>query len=470
MKFVDVQRDEFKRLGVLGIWDDPVPDASPGLRGDDRARSSRRSRAAAHLPRQEAGALVHVHRTALAEAEIEYEEHTSPSIYVRFPVEGDLGAADARLDGRAAAFVIWTTTPWTLPANLAIVANPELRLRRAPGRARRRSELLVVAEGLAESFLAATGIDEPARELDPDPEGRLRALLEDRATAIRSASRARTTPRFRLYFARHVTLEAGTGLVHTAPGHGADDYVIGTSVGLPIYAPVDDAGPLHRRASPSCASAAWRVRGQPDDRRAPGRDRLPAQQAGRDGPPQYPHCWRCKNADHLPRHPAVVRALGDATTRRRCAARRWPRSTARSWIPPWGENRIRGMIENRPDWCCRASGCGACRSRRSTATDCGKELLDADRMDHVAEIFAQRRRRRLVHAAGRASSCRPARAAPSCGSASLEKQDDIVDVWFESGVSWAAVCRGQAGRRRARRSTSTSRAPTSTAAGSTPRC
>src|SRR5450755_375365 len=157
LKFVDVMRGEFKRLGCLGLWDDPYLTLSKEYE--------------ATIARQLAGFVrkgliyrdkkpVHwcpTHRTALAEAEVEYEDHTSPSIYVRFPVVGDLGKADARLKEKKAAFVIWTTTPWTLPANLAVVANPELDYVAIP----RDGEYLVVAAGLADAFLAATGIVAP---------------------------------------------------------------------------------------------------------------------------------------------------------------------------------------------------------------------------------------------------------------------------------------------------------------------
>src|SRR5262249_25102704 len=158
------------------------------------------------------------HRTALAEAEVEYEDHVSPSIYVRFPLVGDLGRADPRLADRKAALVIWTTTPWTLPANLAVVANPELPYVAIP----RDGELLSAPAGLAGSSLAATKTAAPPETWIPISAGGLRAL--------EGASYKPPFPRgapgehdYKLWFASHATLEAGTGLVHTAPGHGADD-------------------------------------------------------------------------------------------------------------------------------------------------------------------------------------------------------------------------------------------------------
>ena len=285
--------------------------------------------------------------TALAEAEVEYEDHTSPSIYVRFPLVGDLGKADARLEGKKAAFVIWTTTPWTLPANLAIVANPELDYVAIP----RDGEYLIVAAGLAEAFLAATGIDAPKESWIAISREGLRALEGTRYDAALPAAERRATSDYRLWFARHATLEAGTGLVHTAPGHGADDYVVGREHGLPIYAPVDETAASPPRSTLGELNGAARLRRQPEDRRGARRARPPAQQAGRDDPPPVPPLLALQEPDHLPRHAAVVRAARRGRRRDVAAPPRARRDRATQWIPAWGENRIRGMIEARPDWC-----------------------------------------------------------------------------------------------------------------------
>src|SRR4029079_16031465 len=234
MKFVDVTRTEFKRLGCVGRWEDPYLTLAKDYE--------------ATIARQLAGFVekglvyrdkkpVHwcfFHGTALAEAEVEYEEHSSPSIYVRFPIVGDIGKAEPRLRDKRAAFVIWTTTPWTLPANLAVVANPELDYVAIP----RDGEYLIVAAGLAESFLKATGIAAPKETWIEIPREGLRAL--EGATSAPPCPRPNAAARrdYRLWCARHATLEAGTGLVHTAPGHGAEDYIVGREHGLEIFAPV----------------------------------------------------------------------------------------------------------------------------------------------------------------------------------------------------------------------------------------
>ena len=197
----------------------------------------------------------------------------------------------------------------------------------------------------------------------------------------------RTMPRFRLYFARHATLEAGTGLVHTAPGHGADDYVVGAPgrpADLRAGRRVGKAAP---RTSPTSAGSAG-VRRQPEDRAAAGRDRLPAQQARPVGAPPVPTLLALQDPDRLPRHRAVVRAprrgATDATSLRAEALAEIGHT---QWIPTWGENRIRGMIEARPDWCLSRQRVWGVPIPAFRCGKCGKDLLEPDVMEHVAEVF-----------------------------------------------------------------------------------
>src|SRR3954447_12830268 len=238
LKFVDVMRTEFKRLGCLGLWDDPYLTLAKDYEAAIARQLAGFARAGLIYRDKKPVHWCLTHRTALAEAEVEYEDHASPSIYVRFPVVGDLGKADPRLREKPAAFVIWTTTPWTLPANLAVVANPELDYVAIP----RDGEYLVVAAGLAETFLAGTGIVAPQETWIPIPRDGLRTL--EGMTYPPPFPRPGTDGKrdYRLWFARHATLEAGTGLVHTAPGHGAEDYIVGREHGLAIFAPVDAHG------------------------------------------------------------------------------------------------------------------------------------------------------------------------------------------------------------------------------------
>jgi isoleucyl-tRNA synthetase len=434
MKFVDVMRTEFKRLGCLGRWDDPYLTLAKDYE--------------ATIARQLAGFVekqlvyrdkkpVHwcfAHRTALAEAEVEYEDHASPSIYVRFPIVGDAGKADPRLRDQRAAFVIWTTTPWTLPANLAVVANPELDYVAIP----RDGEYLIVAAGRAEAFLAATGIVAPAESWIAISREGLRALEGAVYTPPYPRPNADGKRDYRLWFARHATLEAGTGLVHTAPGHGAEDYVVGREHGLEIFAPVDEHGAFAGAVDLGAWMGKRVLDANPEivaDLAARG---LLLNKPGETVRHQYPCCWRCHN-------PIIFRAteqwfarLGAADDEKSLRHRALAEIARTQWIPAWGKNRIGDMIEARPDWCLSRQRVWGVPIPAFRCTKCGKDLLDSKVIEHVADIFA--REGSNAWFAKPAAELLPAPAPLcACGGREYDKQHDIVDVWFESGVSWAAV-------------------------------
>jgi isoleucyl-tRNA synthetase len=448
LKFVDVMRGEFKRLGCLGLWDDPYLTLSKDYEATIARQLAAFVRKGLIYRDKKPVHWCLTHRTALAEAEVEYEQHDSPSIYVRFPVVGDLGRADARLRDRPAAFVIWTTTPWTLPANLAIVANPELDYVAIP----REGEHLIVAAELAGSFLAATGIEAPAdtwirisREGFRELEGtRYQAPFPYKPPF--PDSKMSLVSLYQLWFARHATLDAGTGLVHTAPGHGADDYVVGRDHGLQIFAPVDENGRYtdeiaHWDGAPELrgmgvfeanplivkylAAAGWLLN-----------------QPGETVRHQYPVCWRCKN-------PIIFRAtlqwfarMGDGDDPSSLRYQALEAIEATAWIPGWGENRIRGMIAARPDWCLSRQRVWGVPIPAFRCTGCRNDLLTAEVVEHVAEIFAREGSNAWFSRPARELLPDPAPVCP-CGKGAWEKQHDIVDVWFESGVSWAAVADGK---------------------------
>ncbi|HXT99919.1 MAG TPA: isoleucine--tRNA ligase, partial [Polyangia bacterium] len=437
LKFVDVMRTEFKRLGCVGHWDDPYLTLAKDyeatiarqLAGFVKAGLVYRDKKPVHW--------CFFHRTALAEAEVEYEDHASPSIYVRFPIAEGVGKADARLRGKPAAFVIWTTTPWTLPANLAVVANPELDYVAIP----RDGEYLIVAAGRAEAFLAETGITAPEQTWIPISRDGLRALEGTVYTPPFPRPNADAKRDYRLWFARHATLEAGTGLVHTAPGHGAEDYLVGREHGLEIFAPVDENGRLTQEGGTVLNLQGTKVFDANKgivDFLAGG---LLLNKPGETVRHSYPHCWRCHN-------PIIFRAteqwfarLGDAADEKSLRHRALAEITKTQWIPAWGENRIRGMIEARPDWCLSRQRVWGVPIPAFRCEKCGKDLLDAAVIEHVADVFA--RDGSNAWFARPAAELLPAATSPcSCGG-TWEKQNDIVDVWFESGVSWAAVAEGK---------------------------
>jgi len=436
LRFVDVMRSEFKRLGCLGAWDRPYLTLS-------RDYESTIVRQLADFARKgliyRAKRPVHwclTHSTALAEAEVEHADHTSPSIYVRFALDDETARA---VLGGPAALVIWTTTPWTLPANLAIVANPALSYVGVPVERGGRRELLIVAEALAASVVAACRLTAPDATSWTRIAPETLRKLEGARYRHPFISEPRGDHAFRLWFASHATLDAGTGLVHTAPGHGADDYGVGLAHDLPIYAPVDPAGRYTDEVPPD-------LRGLPVFQANPKIVDALAASGDLLNPPgetirhSYPHCWRCKN-------PVIFRATDQWFARLGTKEGPSLRSQAlreiaqTEWIPAWGEERISGMIENRPDWCLSRQRVWGVPIPAFRCRACAAELLRADIAEHVAGIFAAEGSNAWFTKS--ASDLVPPGAVCDCGSRDLEKTQDIVDVWFESGVSWAAVCEGK---------------------------
>jgi isoleucyl-tRNA synthetase len=423
MKWVTTQRDEFKRLGVFGTWDRPYLTL-------DKHYEATIVRTMAGFARN--GLLFRekkpVHwcmscRTALAEAEIEYDDaHTSPSIFVKFA-----------LKEKGLYAVIWTTTPWTLPANLAIAYHPEF----AYVMVRARGERYLVAEKLADSMVKACGLEE---------EGPREAFANGRFVELGAAHHPFLERESVLLPAEYVTLEQGTGLVHTAPGHGADDYTLGRRHHLPAYAPVDESGRF--------VEGPWQ-----GERVFSANPKIVAHLQERGAllsPPEakvthsYPICWRCKN-------PIIFRATWqwfaaldpkgpEAKVHLRQVALEQIGRTA--WIPPWGENRIRSMIENRPDWVLsrqRVWGVPIPALVREGAGD-DQVYFSPESMERIADLIEKEGvdawyTRSVTELFGKEIAERHP---------DHQKSGDIVDVWFESGVSFAAVCEGQPGLSSAR--------------------
>jgi len=416
-RFVGVQRDEFVRLGILGDWGGPYLT----MNFDYEATEAR------ELARViESGGLYRgrkpVHwcascRTALAEAEVDYADHRSTSVYVAFSIPEASGPLAAWRD-KNPAIVVWTTTPWTLPANLAITVHPThpYVLVEAPGK-----RVVIVAEEMLEGPADLRGrlglgvvlARFPGRELEGQ---RAKHPWIDRDSPV--------------CLGDYVTLDAGTGCVHTAPGHGQEDYVLGQRYGLDVYAPVDAAGRFTSEVPELAGRSVFDV--DADIVRMLEVHGVLLASAPYDH--SYPHCWRCKN-------PVIFRATDqwflsmDANELRSRTLREIDRTR---WIPSWGRDRITGMIANRPDWCLsrqRAWGVPVIALR---CKNCGRSDTGAALARHVAEIFEREGAdawftRPIEDLVPNEYEC------ASCHARSFDRETDILDVWFDSGVSYAAV-------------------------------
>jgi len=415
--FVQVQREEFERLGVLGLWEDPYLTMDYGYEAE--IASALHGFMIAGLVER---GFKPVHwctscRTALAEAEVEYEDETSPSITVAFELLDDARAALEIPAGTPVFALIWTTTPWTLPSNLAIALHPlfDYALVEHDG------SLYVVAEELAEATAGAAGW------------GSWKIVRTFKAGSLEKTHyRHPLVERDGLFIlGDHVTLEAGTGLVHTAPGHGAEDYMVGRLYDLEPYAPVDDAGRF------TSDVPAWEGRHvfEANPAIVETLREMGALVASEELGHSYPHCWRCKK-------PVIFRATPQwfiRMDRNDIRERALAGIGSVDWIPRWGQARIQGMVENRPDWCISRQRLWGVPITIFTCSSCDTPVMDESVFDHLCTLF-------LEHGTDiwfewpQEELLPEGFACPSCGGTSFEKATDIVDVWFDSGVSHLAVC------------------------------
>ena len=430
--FVGVMTGEFRRLMVFGDWAHPYVTMSYRYQADiARALGKFVERGLVYKGKKPVHWCIHC-RTALAEAEVEYEDHTSPSIYVEFPLSSEsraeLTTRVPDLAGRDVSVLIWTTTPWTIPSNLAIAFHPEFDYAAYDVDGR----VVIVAEGLAAAVAqnVKRGFDrQVARMKGALLEGlKFRHPLYDRDSVA--------------VLADYVTLEQGTGAVHTAPGHGADDFLTGKKYGLEIYAPIGPGG--HFLDSVALFGGQRVFDANPNVEEAlHERSRLWHRETFSH---QYPHCWRCHNpVIFLATSQWFVRLDGDATIACEDGQSRTLREAARQaidhqvkWIPGWGRDRIFNMVTNRPDWCISRQRAWGVPIPAVDCTGCGEAILTREMIDQAADVFEE-------HSAD-AWYERPIQEflpadlrCPSCGGTSFERERDILDVWFDSGSSHEAV-------------------------------
>jgi isoleucyl-tRNA synthetase len=415
-EFVDIQRSEFKRLGVLGDWDNPYLTLTPGYSATIVREFGKFVASGDVYKRKKPIQWCASCGTALAEAEVEYQNESAPSVFVKFALTHESCAKLPEAARANASIVIWTTTPWTLPANLAICLHPDLDYVAFTSGA----DVLIVAEGLLESTVNSCALAAPAiiaRFAGRELEGLLcRHPLCERDSLIITGE--------------HVTLEAGTGCVHTAPGHGQEDYEVGLRYGLEIFAPVDDAGVFTAEAGEFAGQFVFKANAGIIERLRETGALLGEQRLSHS----YPHCWRCKK-------PVIFRATEQwfiSMETHGLRARALEAIAATAWIPSWGIERIRGMVENRPDWCLSRQRTWGVPIVAFYCTACDHLLLDQNIINHVADLFEQdgsdiwfkRSPAELLPAGTRC---------PACSHAELRPETDILDVWFDSGVSHAAV-------------------------------
>ncbi len=414
-RYVEVQREQFRRLGVRGDWEHPYLTM-------DKAYEAAVLGAFHRFVEKQCvyRGLKPVHwcpecETALADAELEYKEAKSLSVYLRFPVVSlPAGAMPGLPKVGPVSFAVWTTTPWTLPADVAVALHPEL-------------EYVLVRTGEEYLLLARGRLQQTMQDLGVGPHevvgSALGAALE--GGKLKHPFLEREVP---LVLADYVTLEQGTGAVHTAPGHGREDFLTGQKYGLPTIQPLDErgvfteeggqfAGLSHREADPKIVEELKRrgtlLRSEPYTH-------------------SYPHCWRCET-------PVIFRATKqwfvDLNPFTEEALALVDRTT---WVPPWGRERIRGMIVERPDWCISRQRAWGIPIPSLYCSDCGHELLRLEVIaraqalvaEHGADVWFTTPMENLVP---QGTAC------PQCGGGRFRREHDIFDVWFESGSSHAAV-------------------------------
>ncbi len=415
------QESEFKRLGVWGDWEHPYLTINPEYEAE-QVRVFGEMYKKGYIEK----GLKPVYwcascETALAEAEVEYADHTSTSIYVRFKFDDESTKKIQNLIGttnESVYAVIWTTTPWTIPSNMAISMHPKFEYTFFE----KGGDVYVIAQGLLGAFLADVAWEESDINVIGSCTGAELELLTTKHPLV-----DRKSP---IILGEHVTLDAGTGAVHTAPGHGLEDYEVGCKYGIEVFSPLDSRGVWTEAVQDKDLEGVPYYKGNSIViEKLQNCGALLAQQ---DIQHSYPHCWRCKN-------PVIYRATPQWFVK----VDKFREETLEAikgvkWIPASGEARISNMVANRTDWCISRQRAWGVPIPVFYCEDCGEVIVTDETINHVAEIFEKESsdawvKRSVEELLPQGLKC------PKCGKTHIEKENDIMDVWFDSGISWRAV-------------------------------
>ena len=454
------QTRDFQRLGILGDWENPYLTMSNHYEAET-ARLFGRFVERGYVYKGARPVYWCIHdQTALAEAEVEYHQHTSPSVYVKFPMASDPANIDPALAGRNVFVLIWTTTPWTLPANLGISVHPDFEYAAfAHG-----DEVYIVASELLDAVVAKCGLNGEAapsdRVIARFPGSKLdrlecrhawldrpSLLMVGEHVTLGGEADAETELDVKDAREKQATGKAGTGCVHTAPGHGHDDFMIGKRYGLEIYCPVDNAG----RFTPEVEHFAGEQVFEANPRIVEFMSERGVLLFTERYEHRYPHCWRCKN-------PVIFRATpqwfismdqhggslvetagseshGGGASLRDAALREIDRVR---WIPAWGAQRMGNMFKGRPDWCVSRQRVWGVSIPVFYCGRCNEAVADPEIINHVADVFEKESADAwYTHEAAQllpdGYTCK------KCGASEWTKETDILDVWFDSGASSVAV-------------------------------
>jgi isoleucyl-tRNA synthetase len=413
-KFIDIQRQQFKRLGVFGDWEHPYLTMDPKYEAEILRAFAVFVEEGLVYEAQKPVFWSTGAQTALAEAEVEYQERDDTAVYVKFPIEDGTPSPNALAN---ASIAIWTTTPWTLPANLAIALDAKENYVVQQFSRNGNSETLVLAERLLSRFSAATGLQPIGKPLSSFPGVNLEGVK------ARHPFLDREVPVFTAGF---VTMDSGTGAVHIAPGHGADDYVLGMEHKLPILSPVDDHGRFTEEAGLPNLTGKYVFDANPDIvELLRKRGMLLGEEKFHHS---YPYCWRSKT-------PIIFRNVDQFFIRIDALRGRALEAIHNDvkWIPAWGENRIAGTVESRPDWVISRQRSWGVPLPAFYDKD-GKVILDPKIIRKLADLVAQ-------HGSNIWFELDNAALAKEVGlPPDSTKGTDTIDVWIDSGVSHKAVC------------------------------